>query len=82
MLGDDLPDLGLAKESSFFAAPRDARSEVHERADWIAQANAGKGAARELAELILRGQDRWDDLVLLGSGKNEDGMSWWLFQCL
>jgi 3-deoxy-D-manno-octulosonate 8-phosphate phosphatase KdsC-like HAD superfamily phosphatase len=30
---------------------------------WVSQAKGGAGAARELIELILRAQDRWDSIV-------------------
>ena len=62
-MGDDLPDLELAKESAFFAAPQSARKEVCARADWVTEATAGKGAARELAELLLQAQGHWAELI-------------------
>jgi len=62
-MGDDLPDLGLAARAVVFAAPGDAREEVRARADLVTRAAGGNGAVRELAEAILRAQDRWEALV-------------------
>jgi 3-deoxy-D-manno-octulosonate 8-phosphate phosphatase (KDO 8-P phosphatase) len=45
------------------AAPADAVAEVRSRAHWVARAAGGAGAARELLELILRAQGRWDAIV-------------------
>lgn len=62
-MGDDLPDLELAQESAFFAAPADARPEVRQRADWVSSSRAGHGAARELSELLLRAKGLWGALL-------------------
>jgi len=44
-------------------APADAAEDVRTRVHWVSQAKGGAGAARELIELILRAQDRWDSIV-------------------
>jgi 3-deoxy-D-manno-octulosonate 8-phosphate phosphatase (KDO 8-P phosphatase) len=62
-MGDDLPDLALAAGSAFFAAPRDARREVRERADLVVNAVGGSGAVRELCEACLRAKDLWQGIV-------------------
>ncbi|MCA8978675.1 MAG: HAD family hydrolase [Planctomycetes bacterium] len=62
-MGDDLPDLLLARRAGFFAAPADARDEVLARADWIAPACGGDGAVRALCELVLRARGDWDALL-------------------
>lgn len=62
-MGDDLPDLALAKGASFFATPADGRGELRERADFVAQVRGGEGAVRELCELCLAAKGRWDELV-------------------
>jgi len=45
------------------AAPADASEDVRSRVHWIAKANGGAGAARELIELILRAQGLWDSVL-------------------
>jgi 3-deoxy-D-manno-octulosonate 8-phosphate phosphatase (KDO 8-P phosphatase) len=37
--------------------------DVRARAHWVSRARGGDGAARDLIELILKAQGRWDGLV-------------------
>jgi hypothetical protein len=69
-MGDDIVDLGVLARAGLSAAPVDAVEEVRARADWTSRARAGRGAARELIELILRAQDRWNDIVSFYSGSS------------
>jgi 3-deoxy-D-manno-octulosonate 8-phosphate phosphatase (KDO 8-P phosphatase) len=62
-MGDDVVDLAVLGRVGLAAAPSDAVAEVRAIADWISTARAGQGAARELIELILRQQNRWDAIV-------------------
>ncbi|MEO2092604.1 MAG: phenylphosphate carboxylase subunit delta [bacterium] len=62
-MGDDLPDLALARGASFFSVPRGACRELRERADYVSQAAAGAGAVREVCELCLSARGLWDGLV-------------------
>jgi 3-deoxy-D-manno-octulosonate 8-phosphate phosphatase (KDO 8-P phosphatase) len=62
-MGDDLLDIPVLLRAGLSAAPADAAAEVRARVDWISSAGGGRGAARELIELILRAQERWDDVV-------------------
>ena len=62
-VGDDLTDLPLMGQSGFAIAVADAVAEVKARAHFVTQATGGNGAVREVVELILRAQGRWDELV-------------------
>lgn len=62
-MGDDIVDLAVLSRVGLSAAPADAVQEVRARAHWVASAPGGAGAARELIELILRAQGRWDAIV-------------------
>jgi 3-deoxy-D-manno-octulosonate 8-phosphate phosphatase (KDO 8-P phosphatase) len=62
-MGDDLLDLPVLARVGLSAAPADAALEVRERVDWVSAAGGGRGAARELIELVLRAQQRWDDVL-------------------
>ncbi len=62
-VGDDLTDLALMVQSGLAVAVADAAAEVRSRAHYVTQANGGNGAVREVVELILKAQGRWDDLV-------------------
>jgi len=62
-MGDDLPDLPLLVRAAFAACPTDAAPEVIAACDLVCGAEGGRGAVRELAEVVLKGQGRWTDLV-------------------
>jgi 3-deoxy-D-manno-octulosonate 8-phosphate phosphatase (KDO 8-P phosphatase) len=62
-MGDDLVDIPVLSRAGLAAAPADAVPEVRERVHWIAPSAGGAGAARELLELILRAQNRWDGII-------------------
>lgn len=59
-MGDDLPDLAAMRLAGFAAAPADAHPEVLARAHWSSRLAAGRGAVRELCDLLLLAQDRHD----------------------
>jgi len=62
-MGDDLLDLQVLARVGLSAAPADAAAEVRERVDWVSSAGGGRGAVRELVELVLKAQQRWDDVL-------------------
>ena len=62
-MGDDLLDLPVLERAGLSAAPFDAAREVRQRVHWVSEAAGGRGAARELIELVLRAQGRWDEIV-------------------
>ena len=67
-MGDDLLDLPVLARVGLSATPADGAPEVKARVHWISHANGGRGAARELVELVLRAQGRWDAIVQQYSG--------------
>lgn len=52
-MGDDWPDLPVMTRATFACAPPRAHAEVLVVADYVTQAQAGEGAARELCDLLL-----------------------------
>ena len=62
-MGDDIVDLAVLKRAGLSSAPADAVAEVRSRVDFVATQPGGGGAVRELVELILRAQKRWDAVV-------------------
>ncbi|HEX7484764.1 MAG TPA: HAD hydrolase family protein [Vicinamibacterales bacterium] len=62
-MGDDLLDLPVLSRVGFSAAPADAASDVLTRVDWVSSRTGGDGAARELIELLLRAQGKWDAVL-------------------
>lgn len=61
--GDDLVDLCLMDKVGFAVAVFNACPEIKQRAAYITLREGGRGAVREIAELILKAQDKWQDLV-------------------
>ena len=62
-MGDDILDLPVLARVGLAAAPADATEDVRSRVHWVAKANGGAGAARELIELILRAQGLWETVL-------------------
>jgi 3-deoxy-D-manno-octulosonate 8-phosphate phosphatase (KDO 8-P phosphatase) len=62
-MGDDLLDLPVIERVGLGAAPADAAGEVRGRAHWISARRGGDGAVRELIEMVLKAQGRWDGIV-------------------
>jgi len=62
-VGDDLPDIPVMRKSGFPVAVANARPEVRNEAAYVTTAEGGRGAAREVAELILKGQGKWDAIL-------------------
>jgi 3-deoxy-D-manno-octulosonate 8-phosphate phosphatase (KDO 8-P phosphatase) len=62
-MGDDLLDLPVLLRCGLSAAPADAAPEVREAVHWVSGAPGGRGAVRELIELVLRAQGRWAEVV-------------------
>jgi 3-deoxy-D-manno-octulosonate 8-phosphate phosphatase (KDO 8-P phosphatase) len=61
--GDDLPDLPVILACGLSFAPADAVAEVCARAHCVLSAAGGRGAVRELAEVLLKARGQWDELV-------------------
>jgi 3-deoxy-D-manno-octulosonate 8-phosphate phosphatase (KDO 8-P phosphatase) len=62
-MGDDVLDLPILMRAGLAAAPADAVEDVRTRVHWVSSAPGGRGAVRELVELVLRSRGRWDDLI-------------------
>ncbi len=58
--GDDLPDLAVMQRVGLSVAVANAHPWVRERAHWRTRLGGGKGAAREVCDLILCAQGRGD----------------------
>lgn len=62
-VGDDLLDLPALTRVGFSAAPADAHPEVRRRVHHVAAAPGGRGAVREIVEMILKARGRWKELL-------------------
>jgi len=55
-MGDDLPDICILEKVGLSSCPNDAVDEVKGICDFIALNNGGRGAIRELCDLVLNSQ--------------------------
>jgi len=62
-MGDDLLDLPVLVRAGLSAAPADAAPEVRKAVHWVSSMGGGRGAVRDLVELVLRAQGRWDAVL-------------------
>jgi len=62
-MGDDLPDLPILKRVGFAVAVANATDEIKKHADYITQKRGGRGAVREVIELILKTQGKWEAII-------------------
>lgn len=62
-VADDLVDLGLMKLVGFPVAVFNACPEIKQAAAYITIRHGGRGAVREIAELILKAQGKWKDII-------------------
>ena len=62
-MGDDVLDLPVLSRVGLACAPADAVPDVRARVHWVSSVRGGEGAIRELVDLVLRAQNRWDGLL-------------------
>ena len=59
-MGDEVVDLPVLRRCGFACAPAQAHELVRAHAHYVTRAPAGRGAAREVCEFVLRAQGRLD----------------------
>ncbi len=64
-MGDDLPDIPLAQRAGLAVSVADGADELKAVCHYTTGRLAGHGAAREVIELILKAQGRWEEAVPL-----------------
>jgi len=62
-VGDDLVDLSLMRRVGFPVAVFNAAPEIKQLASYITLRSGGRGAVREVAEIILKSQGKWQDVL-------------------
>jgi len=63
-LGCEVSDIPVMRKVGFGVAVADARDEVKALAAYITNNPGGRGAVREICEVILRAQGKWDEWVV------------------
>jgi 3-deoxy-D-manno-octulosonate 8-phosphate phosphatase (KDO 8-P phosphatase) len=62
-IGDDLIDVPAMRLAGFAAAPADAAPETREAAHYVTEADGGRGAVREVVDLVLRASGMWEGVL-------------------
>jgi 3-deoxy-D-manno-octulosonate 8-phosphate phosphatase (KDO 8-P phosphatase) len=62
-MGDDLTDVVVMNRVGLSIATANARPEVKRSAMHVTENPGGRGAVREIVELLLKAQGHWDDLL-------------------
>jgi 3-deoxy-D-manno-octulosonate 8-phosphate phosphatase (KDO 8-P phosphatase) len=63
VVGDDVTDIPLMRRSALACAVADASEDTRAHAHYVTKLPGGFGAVRELCELILKAQGRWEELM-------------------
>lgn len=62
-MGDDIVDLGPLERAGLAVSVPTGHPEALARAHYVTQLGGGQGAVRELIEMILRAQGRWERVI-------------------
>jgi 3-deoxy-D-manno-octulosonate 8-phosphate phosphatase (KDO 8-P phosphatase) len=62
-MGDDIVDLGALKRAGLAVTVPDAVAEAKKLAHYVTKLQGGHGAVREVVDLILKAQGKWQKLV-------------------
>jgi 3-deoxy-D-manno-octulosonate 8-phosphate phosphatase (KDO 8-P phosphatase) len=63
VMGDDWPDLAMMKNAGLRIAPAQAHQAVQEFAHYVTSRTGGSSAVREVCDLILMAQNRYEELL-------------------
>lgn len=59
-VGDDWPDLPAIRAAGLGVAVANAHNELHTHADYVTRLEGGRGAVREVCDLLLKAQHKYD----------------------
>ncbi|HKI52360.1 MAG TPA: HAD-IIIA family hydrolase [Geothermobacteraceae bacterium] len=62
-IGDDIVDLPVLRRVGFAATVADACPDLFERVDFVSSRPGGRGAVREVCEMLLKTQGYWEELT-------------------
>lgn len=62
-MGDDVVDLPVLSRCGFSAATPDAEPWIQNRVCYVTRRRGGEGAVREVVDLLLRAQDKWNEAM-------------------
>ena len=62
-IGDDIIDLPVLRKVGLSVCPKDAVIEAKKVSKYISQYNGGKGVFREVCEILLKANNKWDEII-------------------
>jgi 3-deoxy-D-manno-octulosonate 8-phosphate phosphatase (KDO 8-P phosphatase) len=62
-MGDDFIDLRLLQNVGLSISVPNGHPLIRKEVDWVTQTAGGMGAVREVSELVLKAQGKWDSLL-------------------
>ena len=62
-IGDDVADIPVMQRVALAVAVADAVKETKQAAHYVTKLNGGHGAVREVTDLILKAQGKWDEAM-------------------
>lgn len=62
-IGDDLIDIPILKKAGFACCVLNASKDIYSYAHYVSKAEGGRGAVREIIELILKEQNLWNGVI-------------------
>ncbi|MCR4663562.1 MAG: HAD hydrolase family protein [Endomicrobiaceae bacterium] len=62
-IGDDIIDLSVLRKVGLSVCPKDAVTEVKKVSKYISQYEGGKGVFREVCEILLKANKKWDEII-------------------
>lgn len=62
-VGDDVVDLPILRRVGFAATVADAVTEIRPYVHHVASRRGGRGAVREICDLLLKGSGRWEEAL-------------------
>ena len=62
-MGDDLFDIPVLRKVGLASAPADADADVIKEVHWVSKFGGGRGAVRELIEMIIKARGQWEQML-------------------
>lgn len=62
-IGDDIIDLSVLRKVGLSVCPKDAVVEAKKVSKYISQYDGGKGVFREVCEILLKANNKWDEII-------------------
>jgi len=70
-VGDDIVDIGALRQAGVAVAVADAVAEAKAVAHYVTKASGGNGAVREVVEMLLKSQNKWEGVIASRNSRKE-----------